>query len=1060
MQNQNISQLKASNPEISVWVSASAGTGKTKVLTDRVLRLLLSGIAPEKILCLTFTNAAAQEMKSRIVNSLQNWQNNPDNLEALLSRKPNIEEISIAKSLFTKLLLSPEQLAIHTIHSFCQKILQKFPFEANIQPGFKVLSEMEMKELSAKLIKDISTELNGAMKHKASFEFVLRNVHQLSFNELIMEIIYNQINFRDLFEEYKSVENYQAFQMNHAGIDREANSYIKELIAKLKPLPNIPDDLQENELSLLEAYNKFLQEPEKIRKFSLLIDIFYTKTGAPRKKMLTKKHSEIYPHIAKALLEMQTLIMEYYESIKKARMIEATIHIYKVAEYIISKYSHFKHKLVSLDYDDLIYYTKKLLSDSDMHDWVLYKLDGGISHLLIDEAQDTSPKQWQIIEDIMQEFYAGEYKADEDRTVFVVGDEKQSIYSFQGADVSNFSRVNNFIASKMKSARKKYEDIELEWVYRSAPQILELVSETFKDSYLKDISLKCFREDAKGEVEIWPILTSPSLRSGENSAHSTLFWPSVQEMEEEESLSKQLAKRIASYIKNYIDSGKIMPSTGKPACAGDFMILIRRRNEFTDEIISELKEADVAVAGIDRMLIMDHLSVKDIISAAKFALLPEDDLNLASLLKSPLIGMNDEEIAKYASTRKTSLYGTIPESDILENLIHMGINLSAFDFLHNLIDVMGAREILVQANGDDSSDALDELLNISIQHSKIGGTNLQSLIHWLEKSEVEIKRDIDSRDNVRVMTVHASKGLESSIIIMPDTTKVPRAKAHFLWKDENFLWLGGSKNSNELYMEYKQDREDKDYQEYMRLLYVAMTRAEDHLVVCGYQPKEKLDEKCWYSLVKASVGNMGIGEAPPVIASKANQPRKNINLSCNKSSLSLLTITREKNKPNYVRSPLDKRMDISYGIVLHKVLEDSVKLGEFSLDKKHPYLLKLPEIHQNHIMKKLPALFQAKEFTDLLKYPNVQTEASMGYMEDGAFKFGRIDLLAMSETEAIIIDYKSESEPPKNLKDVPELYVNQLNFYAGFIKKAYPNLQVTSKILWLENFSIMEICSV
>lgn len=1063
MLNQNLSQIEAANPDNSVWVSASAGTGKTKVLTDRVLRILLSGTEPEKILCLTFTNAAASEMKSRIISSLQNWKENQDDLEKLLSRKPSFEEIEVAKGLFDKLMLSPEQLGINTIHSFCQKILQKFPFEAGIKPGFKVVSEIEMQEISRKLIKDISIEVGCDIESKKSFEFILKNVHQLSFHELIMEIISNQNNFRDLFEHYGSSDNYLTYLRSEAEVNQDSLSYIKDLISKLKFISFYDAELKENEIALLEKYNNYLNlhEGNKIRKFQNLIEVFYTQKGDLRKKLITKKNAEKLPNLAKDLESTQLLVAKYYEYIKKARMIEATNHIYKVAEYVISKYIKYKHRHAALDYDDLIFYAKKLLWNSEMQDWVLYKLDGGITHLLIDEAQDTSPKQWQIIEAIMREFYAGISRDEKERTVFVVGDEKQSIYSFQGADVSNFNKVNRFIDSKMNSAKKNFRNIELEWVYRSAPEILEIVSKTFKESYLKNVELKCFRKEAKGKVDIWPLLLPASLREERD-----LFWPTVKEMEGDESQSKNLAKQIASYIKNYIDSGKIMPSTGLPARPGDFMILIRRRNEFTDEIISELKNAGISVAGIDRMLISDHLSVKDIISAAKFALLPEDDLNLAALLKSPLIGMKDEKLESLAINRQNSLYEALPEMEILDNLQQMALNLSAFDFLNNLIDIMGAREILKEANGPDSDDALDELLNICTEYSKIGGTNLQSFIHWLEKSEIEIKRDIESRDNVRVMTVHASKGLESPIVIMPDTTKVPKVQNNLIWNDGNFLWLGVNGNSNELYSKYKKEKEDKDYEEYLRLLYVAMTRAEDHLIICGFSNKDKIDEKCWYGIVKEAMGDLGnnvesdCNLTSAVIASEAKQPSQTTNLGCHAPSLSLLAMTDIKTKPNYVRSPLDERMDISYGIVLHKVLEDSVKLGKFSLDKKHPYLYKLPPHLQNHIMKKLPKLFDEPEFIKILNYPEVKTEASMGYMEDGSFKFGRIDLLAISDSEAVIIDYKSESQPAKTKEEVPELYINQLTFYAEFIKKAYPNLQVTSKILWLENFSMMEICRI
>lgn len=1083
MTNINQAQIDAANPDISVWVSASAGTGKTKVLTDRVLRLLLSGIPPEKILCLTFTNAAASEMKNRIIQSLLAWKSKPEEIEKILEKKPNDQQKQTASNLFTRLILSPEQLGIYTIHSFCQKILQKFPLEANIQPGFKVLGEMEMQELCEKVINDIANESGKLGRSQESFKYIIRNVHQLSFAELVREIISNQINFRDLYDNHHNAINYLSFLRREAGINEDSISYINMLYAKLQPLENIPEDLIYKEKELIELYNNSLSK-KGLSNFHNLIDLFFTQKNEPRRRLFYKKSRDKYPDLVNKLLEIQILIARYYENIRKAWMIEGTIHIYNVSEYIISKYDAYKKSQVSLDYDDLIYYAKKLLSDSDLRDWVLYKLDGGISHLLVDEAQDTSPKQWQIIEAMMQEFYSGESRAK--RSIFIVGDEKQSIYSFQGADVSAYSKVNQYIKEQMHNARKDYRNIELEWVYRSSSAILDLVKEIFKDNYLKNSNFKCYRDNDIGQVELWPLY-------GEESSKQDLFWPFVEDMGNKAESSKNLANRIANHIEAQLNSGTIMPSTGKKVTAGDFMILIRRRDQFTEELISELKERAIPVSGIDRMLIMNHISAQDVISAAKFALLPEDDLNLASLLKSPIIRMKDKEINNLSYKREGFLYEEIKDTkikEVLEYLVNLATNSSAFDFLHHLIDILSTRKLLLETNGADSDDVLDELLNICLSWSKIGGTSLQAFVNWLEKREVEIKRDISSGDHVRIMTIHASKGLESPIVILADTTTMPRMQNHFLWKDGNFLWRGNAKNSNELYLDYRNQIESKDYQEYLRLLYVAITRTEDHLIVTGLKNKD--NDRNWYNLISNAMKNLNTKEDNGILyypsihtessniftptchpeldsesSNKTGQPLSDTpteppikyRMKQEEARLSIPNKTKvgEEPKPNYVRSPLDLRMDISYGIVLHKILEDSVKSRQFSLDKKHPFLSMLPERLQNHILKKLPKLFQMKEFLEILEYPIIKTEASMGYKDGNAFKFGRIDLLAMSDKDAIIVDYKTDNNPPERLEDVPEKYVEQLKFYADFVKKSKPGLKVSAKILWLENFTFSSL---
>ncbi|MGV2432818.1 MAG UNVERIFIED_CONTAM: UvrD-helicase domain-containing protein [Rickettsiaceae bacterium] len=353
--------------------------------------------------------------------------------------------------------------------------------------------------------------------------------------------------------------------------------------------------------------------------------------------MLYKKSATENPEIYDILRNIQQKIIICNDKIKISRMIESTIHMYDIAKYIIDKYTNYKRNLVSLDYDDLIYYAKELLSNNHMKDWVLYKLDGGIKHLLVDEAQDTSPKQWQIIEAIMREFYSGDTASKEERTIFIVGDEKQSIYSFQGADVSNFSNVSRYIQDQMHKAQKQYKNIELESSYRSSSSILDVVAKVFEEQYNSLSKLQCHRKGDNGLVELWPLYGKD-----EEDSQNRLFWPLVDEMESVDHPYKKLAKDIAHYIKNYLASGIILPSTKEKVKPGDFMILIRRRNQLTHEIIAALKELQVPVSGIDRMLIMNHLSVQDIISIAKFTLLPYDDLNLASLLKSPIIGLDEE----------------------------------------------------------------------------------------------------------------------------------------------------------------------------------------------------------------------------------------------------------------------------------------------------------------------------------------------------------------------------------------------------------------------------------
>ena len=552
MQNQE--QILASDPAHSVWVSASAGTGKTKVLTDRVLRLLLEDVPFDKILCLTFTNAAATEMINRISAACLTWQSNIDNLSDVLGRAPLPEEMQRAKGLFARLMLSPRQLSIHTIHSFCQKILQSFPFEAGLQPGFKVISEVDSAEIIDQVVKDLGRSAVEAVT------YLLQNLHENTFLELIQEILSDQIYFNELFQQFSTVKEYRDFLNSEFGGSKNLEEELKRALLLCPEVAVIH----------LSVAPRMTDE---------LLAFFLTAKGEPKKKLLTKKESDANPSLEHNLRKIQDLVYQTDQKQRCERMINATLHIYEVAKFAIEKYNFYKKQKGYLDYDDLIYRTKELLTNADMKDWVLYKLDGGVMHLLIDEAQDTSPEQWQIIEAIMREFYSGSTSVDSNRTIFIVGDDKQSIYSFQGADVSNFNRFNDYIRKQMIDASKSYKDVELKWSYRSGAAILDFVANIWGGSAS---SLKPFR-DVIGTVELWPLYNEPKQKS-------ELFWPLLEEMKSDEDSTKLLARDIAKYISNYITSGRVMPSTGAPAKPDDFMILVRRRGEFMEEVINALKK--------------------------------------------------------------------------------------------------------------------------------------------------------------------------------------------------------------------------------------------------------------------------------------------------------------------------------------------------------------------------------------------------------------------------------------------------------------------------------------
>lgn len=1049
----NTLQLKASNPEISTWVSASAGTGKTKILTDRVIRLLLNNVHVSKILCLTFTNAAAGEMHDRIIKHLAGWSFANDDelkteLEQLLGSEVTPNRLLLAKNLYEKLLTSEDKINIHTIHSFCQKLLKKFPLEADVSPNFQVIDEGK----SFEIIHKIKRQVQRAEELEPISTYLSRNFHDITIDEIFNEIISNRVKFQGRDDE-------NIYQNSKIIIDKLEN--IQE--QKYQPILELPL------LSNLIDYNLDVAS---------LKSFFLTQEGEKKKRIVPKKIADPGSSLYSDLEQIQHQIYLLDQEEKSEHLHRFSTLISKLGISIISKYEKYKKARGLLDYDDLIIKTNKLLRKSSARDWVLYKLDGGIEHLLVDEAQDTSPLQWQIIEALIEEFHSGEEK-EIDKTIFVVGDDKQSIFSFQGADITSFSRVNETLKTKLLAAQKNFETINLEISYRSAKEILDVTDQVFRmiKSTIPELfpinipPISAFRSGHLGSVELWPLC--------KDAKKAEEFWPINNQNIEDLPAKKVLAIKIAEYIKSQIDNGIVLPSTGKAARPGDFMILFRTRDEFTIEVVKQIKHLGLDVAGIDRILLSANLAVLDLISAAKFTLNPEDDLNLACLLKSPLIGLREEDLQKLCQSRgKKSLWQHMQDSTHkvcikLELFINIAKTLNAKNFFHYLADVMGFREKLVTSIGLECNDAIDELLNYSYNYATTTDCSLQSFIFWFENYQIDIKRRVENSDKIKIMTIHASKGLQAPYVIICDTTSLPVTTCRFVW-DKNGTALS-AKNSNyvpEFFKNLKEIEQKKSKQEYLRLLYVAMTRAEDNLVICGHQGQTKIPEHCWYNLVSLAMQGLPMTiDGEKFIYQREKFSTEYINTDNHPAEKEKIVYIKQsphhydhtKFEPEIgdgtnisTRSPLFQNNSLKYGLVFHKILEDGIKLGSLQNLKNHPLITTISEELQNKIKLSIDRISENKEFNDLLNNA-IKTEVSVGTYEGGQVKIGRIDLLIIEENKVTVIDYKSDNSPPTLPHLVPQNYINQLNAYRNIIQKLYKNHTIFCKILWLENGRITEV---
>lgn len=915
-ENTTISQSNAADPKTSAFVSANAGTGKTYILVNRVLRLLLRGNEPHRILCLTFTKAAAAEMANRLFETLAKWVtmtdeelrdiNNNESLAKVLGTDPSKEEMELARRLFAKSIETPGGMKVQTIHGFCEKLLQRFPLEAQVPPHFKVLDDTVASDILKKAMDQVLTNAlkNPASKEKAALNQVIAYSNDGQFESLILGALRQKAvwgplmasdanaliaSLADLLQlpENKSQSHWQ---------QKMANACDDELIASLVPI--LLDEGSKRDGGVAKKLDDAKANRSTEQRIRMLQKTFLTEKNEPRseKTLLTKGIKEKYPALASQLFRAQGEFYEAFIAHESLEVANATKSLLILAEKIVSIYEQQKLMRAALDYQDLIEKTAKLLYSRHDTAWVLYKLDQGLDHILVDEAQDTSPEQWQVITSLTEEFFFSEGARDaiiknkssdpqsgrnerriEERTLFAVGDEKQSIYGFQGAEPKQFSEMGEHFAQSAKRANKNFKTIPLNLSFRSTSAILNSVDLVFQKPHLRDcltmsgaeITHYSNRQLEAGQLEIWETEKDAKLEKSE------AFSPLVEG--EAHNASGRLAEKIAKKIRGWLDSGEILQSKGRPIEAGDVLILVRKRAPFAPMIIRALKSQNIPVAGADRIVITEQLAVMDMLALGDFLLLPEDDLALANLLKSPVFNLDDDDLFKLSHGRKGSLWQSLryfakreEKFDQVASQLSLWLSradiLPPFEFFANLLEGEGLRKKFIARLGAVAGDALDEFLNLSLQYDELEPPSLQGFLSWLRRSGAEVKRDMEKgRNEVRVMTVHGAKGLEADIVFLPDTCSsksASQSESLLKIKEPNTPETPANKNltsttlwslPNKSHLKPIKDARSAigvdASSEQMRLLYVAMTRARDRLYICGFEGTRGRSNDCWYNLI-------------------------------------------------------------------------------------------------------------------------------------------------------------------------------------------------------------------
>lgn len=1148
-------QALASDPMRSAWVSANAGSGKTHVLTQRVIRLLLAGCRPSSILCLTYTKAAASEMSNRVFERLSAWATLPDDaLKARIGeiegKAPSRETLNEARRLFARALETPGGLKIQTIHAFCEALLHQFPLEANVAGHFSVLDD----RASATLLTDArralltATTSEGDTSLGEAFATVLERADDTGLDRLLTQIIASRT----------ALSAFLAAADTHGGIEQTLRTALdlppqeteQSLTAAFWPLPGLHGSVLTQYLDLATA-----QGGAKVQDFVYglkaiiamddaetrrdgLLDLFFTQSGKPRADgaFFGKPMVKAVPEVEQWITLARDHVTACNDRLNLFRMFQSTLAALTLAERLNDDYEDLKRKRSQLDFEDLINRTARLLTRSGVSPWVHYKLDQGIDHILVDEAQDTSPVQWTVITSLAEDFFSGKSAREQNRSVFAVGDEKQSIYSFQGARPERFAEERTALARRISTSGQTFSPVNLRLSFRSTADVLTAVDRVFASpSNAQGLSAgdeviahASNRIGHAGAVDIWDVI-APDIQPEDDD------WTAPFDATPESAPASILARRIAAVLESWIGKETIIEDKKRRLIRpGDIIVLVRKRDGFVNALTRALKKrGNIPVAGADRLLLTSHIAVQDLLALGRFVLLPHDDLSLLALLKSPLFNLSESDISIIGADRLEtesawqSLQRRGDEHDHMRLAAErlkayrtLSQSVSVHDFFARILGAEGGRRLFLARLGTEVSDILDEFLTFALDHEQNGLPGLQAFVAALEMEAPTVKREQDKeRNEIRIMTVHAAKGLEAPIVFLVDggskafhsqhmpSLRLIETPVSAALNTPLPVWLPPGSAGNALIAastaQMKQSAED----EYRRLLYVGMTRAADRLIVCGYCGK-RANPGTWHEMVTQALSSdadhcqphtftageqewQGFqwrvqGPDRPIEAAPPAQQRAGGPATLPEDLLKPLPQPKRLPRPlspSGAGAIIDDGADdlavgsalftskegpthsMLRGAILHRFFqvlptfapEERMAAAERYIARAAPRWL---EDERFEVIDSVLSVIDHEQLVPLFA-PGSRAEVSvMGTVKLGRQDFavsGRIDRLSVVEDTVYLADFKTSREVPKSLQAIDFAYKAQMAIYHALLQPLYPNHRFECLLIYTQGPKIWPV---
>jgi len=1118
-------QALAADPVAHASLSASAGTGKTQVLTARVLLLLLQGARPESILCLTFTKAAAAEMANRIGARLAAWVRISDKIlrkELFALRAPtDPRTLERARQLFAKVLDCPGGLKIQTIHAFSQSLLAAFPAEAGIVPGFQPIEGRAEQELVRRTLAELlaDAEATGNEALIRDVQVLSRRLGEANAVEYLQACarrpeamdalgapgrIEAKIRKRmDLREE--SPEDYIASRCGDDGFDCDLLRAVADANRRWGTATGFGHaDTIEQWLGLTPI--------ERAARLGELRKVVLTEKGAPR---VSAGQTRAEPHYEEHAGRLANLIGELLRLQNGARLAADIAAGLRAGQAFAAAYTRAKRAAGVADFNDLIEWTRTLLRQQGMGDWVRYKLDRQVDHVLVDEAQDTNAAQWEIIEQLVEEYFSGSSESDQRvRTLFMVGDFKQAIYGFQGTDPTRFRETRDMFkrrAAEMstgddlfsyRQGAREFRDLSIAASFRSAQPVLDVVDKVIETVGPAAMGLgeappahRAFHQQRPGSVELWEPFAVEE--SPDDSDEGEERWISIRD--------RKYADALAERIRRMVEDAPVLASTKKPLTPGDILILVRSRGELASLIVARLFSAGVPVAGVDRLHLHEPIAVQDLLAAVKFAVQPNDDLSLACLLVSPLLGWDQDQLRDLAYGRGGSLWRELRRRaadfgethETLAELLRIADFTTPSRFLETILTgPMQGRRKLYSRLGMAARDPIDELMNSALDFERNEIASLDRFLSWFSRGTVDVQRDPGAPANeVRVMTVHGAKGLEAPVVILADATADPArlgrtpltvdieidgVKAPLLRpkKDERFP----------PFEDTIREEEQRDLEEHMRLLYVALTRAADRLIVSGVRPKERKDGadprplNCWHRIVEQAmipIAAPGIGHVMLSFGSGTRALKKR---AASKSLPPPATIPgwAHEPAPPEARPPrplapsaiaLDDesapppseamRAAALRGIWIHQLLERLPAVDASARPEAADLWLERSAGVSDasvraEIVAQVCGILSDPRFGDLFGPGSLAEAPLAATLPDGRVIAGTVDRIRVEEAKVSVIDFKTGRVPATDA-DIPNSHRAQMKAYTEALRVIFPGRQVSASLLYTAGPKLIEL---